>query len=157
MALFSKNVLTLFVECGCLFPILSKYENTHTCTLINKCIWHCGDATNSRSLALCCSCAKRFHLSLMFRLHCSVINIHYGFYMNFFSFLLLSPRGAAATFSCLFNDCGWTINNMHTSKHSRTPTRCWRPSPGNPGEEMLSSKGSRTQCWLVVLILAGTV
>lgn len=111
----------------------------------------------SRSLALCCSCAKRFLLSLMVLLRCSVINIHYGFYMNLFSFLLLSPRGAAATFSCLFNDCGWTINNMHASKHSITPTCWWRSNPDNPGEEMLSSKGSRAQCCLEVLFLPGTV
>lgn len=133
----------ILVECGFWFSIFSKYENTHAHT--HQCIWHGGDATN-RSLALCCGCAKLFLLRLMVLLHCSVINIHYGSYMDLFSFLLLSPRGA--TFSCLFNDCGWTINNMHTSKHSRTPTRCWRPNPHSPGEDMLSSEGSRTRCWL---------
>lgn len=54
------------------------------------------------------------------------------------SFLLLSPRGAMAMFSCLFNDCGWTINIMHTSKHSTTPTWCCRLNSENKGKDRFS-------------------
>lgn len=91
---------------------------------------------------------KHFLLSLMFLLHRTLINILYGFYMDLFSFLLLSPRGAMATFSCLFNDCGWTINNLHTSKHSTTPTRCWRFNFKGEAKDMFSLKGTWKSCWL---------
>lgn len=87
---------------------------------------------------------KHFLLSLMFLLllRRALINILYGFYMDLFSVLLLSPRGAMATFSCLFNDCGWTINNLHTSKHSTTPTWCWRFNFESEAKDMFSLKGT---------------
>lgn len=71
----------------------------------------CRDGTTSISLlsvvvVLQSKTAKHFLLSLPFLLCSTLINILYGFCMDLFSFLLLSPRGATATFSCLFNDCG---------------------------------------------------
>lgn len=59
------------------------------------------------------------------------------------SFLLLSPRGAMATFSCLFNDCGWTINILHTSKHSTTPTSCCRLNSEGDGKDSFTKKKKR--------------
>lgn len=91
---------------------------------------------------------KHFLLSLMFLLRRALINILYGFYMDLFSFLLLSPRGAMATFSCLFNDCGWTINNLHTSKHSTTPTWCWRFNFKGEAKDIFSLKGTWKSCRL---------
>ena len=92
------------------------------------------------SVVLQSQSALHFLLRLTFLLRRALINILHGFYMDLFSFLLLSPRGAMATFSCLFNDCGWTINNLHTSKHSTTPTRCCRLNSQSDGKDMFSKK-----------------
>lgn len=94
------------------------------------------------SVVLQSQSALHFLLRLTFLLRHALINILHGFYMDLFSFLLLSPRGAMATFSCLFNDCGWTINNLHTSKHSTTPTRCCRLNSQSEGKDMFSKKNT---------------
>lgn len=95
------------------------------------------------SVVLQSQSALHFLLRLTFLLRHALINILHGFYMDLFSFLLLSPRGAMATFSCLFNDCGWTINNLHTSKHSTTPTRCCRLNSQSEGKDMFSKKNTQ--------------
>lgn len=114
--------------------------HTRTQTWDVDCVTSCRDRTTNMSLALsgfaeCRALPSQADIPPPPCSHTYPLWVLYG---PILSFLLLSPRGAMAMFSRLFNDCGWTINILHTSKHSSTPTWCCRLNSENKGKDRFS-------------------